>query len=195
LALPFVRSFALAGVTGLYGLSSKPHRVTAALLRPLLTSRSAALRRRPFRRKARSPRVRTLSFVARPSDLRRLSLATRASRSLARSPWTAPPRIRFLFVGPRLRSPLPPHGRSPFPSCVSLRLLWPAHERTFTTKTAPTPGAPNRAVEERHASSPAAPDGSEGTGMSCCPAPSRLERVRERTSLASSDLTLPLSAA
>ena len=31
-------------------------------------------RRRPFRRKARSPRVRTSAFAARPPDLRRLSL-------------------------------------------------------------------------------------------------------------------------
>lgn len=43
------------------------------LLRPLLTSRSG-LRRRPFRRKTRSPQVRTQSFPAQPPDLRRLIL-------------------------------------------------------------------------------------------------------------------------
>src|SRR6185312_10614506 len=59
--------------------------------------------RRPFRRKARSPRVRTLTFAARPPDLRRLASVTRASRLRARSPCSAPPSIRFLFVGPQLR--------------------------------------------------------------------------------------------
>ena len=58
----------------------------------------------------------------------------RASRSLARSPWSAPPLIRFLYVGPRLRSTLPSHGRSPFRSCASLRSLWPALGRTHTSK-------------------------------------------------------------
>ena len=43
------------------------------LLRPLLTSRSG-LHRRPFRHEARSPQVRTHSFIAQPPDLRRLTL-------------------------------------------------------------------------------------------------------------------------
>src|ERR1700692_5075089 len=80
-------------------------------------------RRRPFRRKARSPRVRTSTFAARPPDLRRLHLVTRASRLRARSPCSAPPSIRFLFVGPQLRPPLPsrrPHGPT---LCGSLRSL------------------------------------------------------------------------
>src|SRR5450631_237553 len=42
------------------------------LIRPLLTSRSASLRR-TFIHKARSPLVRTHSFAARPPDLRRLT--------------------------------------------------------------------------------------------------------------------------
>ena len=42
------------------------------LLWPLLTSRSVPPRR-PFSHKARSPRVRTHSFTARPPDLRRLT--------------------------------------------------------------------------------------------------------------------------
>ena len=45
----------------------------AAVSWPLLTPRSGRLPgRRPFRRKARSPQVRTRPFAARPPDLRRL---------------------------------------------------------------------------------------------------------------------------
>ena len=75
------------------------------LICPLLTSRSGGLlgHRHPLRRKARPPR----SFAARPPDLRRLALVTRASWSLARSLSKAPPLIRFLFVGPQLHSPRP----------------------------------------------------------------------------------------
>jgi len=58
--------------------------------------------RHPFRRQARPPQVRTSTFRARPPDLRRLPLVAGASRSRARSPQEAPPRIRFLFVGPLL---------------------------------------------------------------------------------------------
>lgn len=46
-----------------------------------------------------------MAFVAQPPDLRRFPLVARASRSHARSPWSAAPRIRFLFVGSRLRYP------------------------------------------------------------------------------------------
>ena len=70
------------------------------LLRPLLTSRSVSPRR-PFRHKARSPRVRTHSFTTQPPDLHHLALATRASRLLARSPCSAAPSIRFLSIGSR----------------------------------------------------------------------------------------------
>ena len=60
------RSVALPFLT--FGPSAR----LACLLWPLLTSRSAAsTRRHPFRRKARSPRIRTLAFAARPPDLRR----------------------------------------------------------------------------------------------------------------------------
>jgi len=76
-----------------------------ALLRPLLTSRSA-LQRRPFGREARPPQVRAVAFPAPSPDLRRAPLVARASRSLARSPWDVTPPIRFLFVDARLRSPL-----------------------------------------------------------------------------------------
>jgi len=100
--------------------------------------------RRPFGREARSPRVRTSAFAARPPDLRRLALVPRASRFLARSPCSAPPRIRFLFVGPQLRSPLPSRRPRGPTLCGSLRSPWPAHERTFTSKSMPMPGAPEK---------------------------------------------------
>jgi len=63
----------------------------------------------------RSPQVRVVAFTARSPDLRRLPLVARASRSLARSPWTTTPRIRFLFIDPRLRYRFfqrRPHGRT-----------------------------------------------------------------------------------
>src|SRR5690554_6349473 len=78
----------------------QPFALTKQLLWLLLTSRSA-LPRRPFRHEARSPRVRTHSFTAQPPDIHHLTLATRASRLLARSPCSAVPRIRFLFIGSR----------------------------------------------------------------------------------------------
>ena len=53
----------------------------------------------PFRHKARSPQVRTHSFIAQPPDLRHLTLITRALRLLARSPCSAAPSIRFLSIG------------------------------------------------------------------------------------------------
>ncbi len=100
--------------------------------------------RRPFRRKARSPQVRTRPFTARPPDLRRLSLGHRSFAVIARSPRSASPRIRFLYIGPRFRSPLPSHGRSPFRSCGSLRSRWPAFERTFTSKVSAHAGRTER---------------------------------------------------
>ena len=80
-------------------------------------------------------------FTAQPPDLRHQALTTTASQSRACSPCLAPPQIRFLFIGSRFRSTLPPHTRSPSCSCASLRSLWPAHERTSTSKIAPVPGA------------------------------------------------------
>jgi hypothetical protein len=79
-----------------------PARLRGPLLRPLLTSRSAS-QRRPFRREARSPQVRVLTFTAPWPGLRPSPLVARASRTLARSPWHRPPRTRFLFV----HAPLP----------------------------------------------------------------------------------------
>jgi len=80
-------------------------------------------RRRPFRRKARSPRVRTSAFAARPPDLRCCALVTRALRFHARLPCPAPPSIRFLFVGLQLRSPLPSRRPRGPTLCGSLRSL------------------------------------------------------------------------
>ncbi len=68
------------------------------LLRPLLTSRSSLLCR-PFRHKARSPQVRTHSFITQPPGLRHFALITKALRFRARSPCLAAPSIRFLFIG------------------------------------------------------------------------------------------------
>ena len=70
------------------------------LLRPLLTSRSS-MRCRPFRHEARSPQVRTQTFIAQPPHLRRFALVTRASRFDARSPCLAAPSMQFLSIGSR----------------------------------------------------------------------------------------------
>ena len=102
-----------------------------------------------FRHKARSPQVRTDSFTAQPPGLHRLALATRASRFHARSPCSAAPSIRFLYVGSRLCSTLPPHGRPPFRSCASLRSLWPARGGTCTRRSAPMLGAHKKAPPRR----------------------------------------------
>ena len=84
-----------------------------------------------------------MDFLALPVHLLRLPLVARASRTNARSPWLAPPRMRFLFVGSRVpysllsaptsRSDRSP-GLSPCGSCGSLR---PAPERTPTSYPRP----------------------------------------------------------
>ena len=97
--------------------------------------------RRPFGHKARSPQVRTQSFSAQPPHIHSFALATRASQITACSPCLSVPRIRFLSIGSRIRPTLPSHARSPSRSCASLRSLWPARGRTFTSKIAPMLGA------------------------------------------------------
>src|SRR5690606_23431991 len=134
--------------------SSSSHTLSRLVLQPRLptlptmTSADFSLRpvrsRRPFRHKARAPQVRTPPFSTRPPDLRRRPLTTRASRSLARSPWSAPPRIRLLYAGPWMRSTRPSHSRSPFCSCASLRLSWSTFAGTCTPKVAPMLGAPKQ---------------------------------------------------
>lgn len=112
-ALPSVRSFPSVKASS-SAAASLPLPASPTVLLPLLTSRSAS-RRRPFRRKARSPPVRVSTFLAQPPDLRRHALVVRASRSQARLPCLAAPHIRrascswrtrYLFVGSRVRSPL-----------------------------------------------------------------------------------------
>jgi len=101
-------------VTPAFGYGS-PHlgaRGTSTLLNNALLSAhyglgrllAPAQHRHSFRHKARSPQAGTHSFTARPPDLRHRPLVTRASRSVARSPWSARPSIRFLFIGPQPRS-------------------------------------------------------------------------------------------
>jgi hypothetical protein len=104
------------------------------------------LRRRTFIHKVRSPQVRTPSFTAQSSHLRHQSLATGASWSLAHSPRSAPPQMRFVYLDSRLTPPcfLPAVG---CPPAVALRLpccgqlgggLAPQGS------IAPMPGAPKR---------------------------------------------------
>ena len=80
----------------------------------------------------RSSQVRTHSFTARSPNLRHHPLVMRASRLYARSPWMAPPCIRFLFIDPQLRSTLPPTVGHP--SAVALRL---AHRDRLAAGLAP----------------------------------------------------------
>jgi len=127
LILLLVRSF-----DAVHSATQGPRR----LLRPLLTSRSATPRR-PFRRKARSPEVRTTHFAARSPDLRLRPLVAGTSRSLGRSsrssgasypvlvhrpaaslhasftPASRSDALRFASIGLR-----PPLGGTPTP-CVS----------------------------------------------------------------------------
>lgn len=74
-------------------------------------------RRRPFRHKARSPQVRTHTFIAQPPHLRHLALVTRALWFHAHSPCLATPSIRFLFIGSRLTL------HASFPRSVTLTQL------------------------------------------------------------------------
>lgn len=86
------------------------------LLRPLLTSRSGQTRHR-FRHEARSPQVRMRSFAAQSSHLRHLALTTRASQSLACSPCSVPPHMRFVFLDSRFTL------HASFPRSVTLTQL------------------------------------------------------------------------
>ena len=99
-ALRSVRPFASAEIFRGRGL---PCPASARATTASADSLRRAEARRPFRREAGSPRVRTLALVARPPNLRGEPLASGASRSLARSPQLTPPHIGFLCVGPRLR--------------------------------------------------------------------------------------------
>ena len=117
---------------------------SARLLRPLLTSRAAALQRRLFQPQARSPQVMTLTFPAR----RRIYVARPFGhlRLAVRSPLVSAgvACIRFLFVGPRVRYTLPPDSSSRFCPCASLHFQWPGLERTFTSWSLPMLGTLQR---------------------------------------------------
>ena len=95
--------------------------------------------RRPFRRKARSPRVRTSAFAARPPDLRCCALVTRASRLLARSPCqpaSYPVSLR------RPAASLPASFTPPSRSTLCVRFARCDNSREdFTSKSMPMPGA------------------------------------------------------
>lgn len=103
--------------------------------------------RYPFRIKARSPQVRTQSFIAQPPDLHRFALVMRASRFVARSPYSAVPCIWFLSIGLQFML----HASSPhsvtlmqlrFTSFVMTNLRWDLHpqECAHAGRTTKNPG-------------------------------------------------------
>jgi hypothetical protein len=106
-SLTLVRSFAH---------SLMPHRPATGTA---TTSADFSLQqsRRAFTRKARSPQVRTHTFIAQPPHLRHLALVTRASWFLAHSPCSATPSMRFLFIGSRFTL------HASFPHSVALMQL------------------------------------------------------------------------
>ena len=134
---------------------SLPDRVRR-LLRPLLTSasRSGRLTASSVPRGTRcgSPGVSPASFVARSPDLQRwplMDMDFAISCPLVRPPL---PRIRFLFVKPRLCSTLPSDGSSRFRPCASLVLhLHQVAQGTFTPKTPDMPGTQERSPPRRRA--------------------------------------------
>ena len=85
-----------------------------------------------------------MTFPAQSPDLRRFPLVAGASRSVVRSPRSAAPRIRFLFVDSRVRFTLRSACASRRTPCASLRSLRPGSGRTFTSKSSPMPGPPHQ---------------------------------------------------
>ena len=85
-----------------------------------------------------------MTFPAQSPDLRRFPLVAGASRSVVRSPRSAAPRIRFLFVDSRVRFTLRSAYASRRTPCASLRSLRPGSGRTFTSKSSPMPGPPQQ---------------------------------------------------
>ena len=63
---------------------------------------------------------------------------------MVRSPRSAAPRIRFLFVDSRVRFTLRSAYASRRTPCASLRSLRPGSGRTFTSKSSPMPGPPQQ---------------------------------------------------
>jgi hypothetical protein len=124
-------------------------------------------RRRPFRRKARSPQVRPSTFRARPPDLRRLLSVAGASRSSARSPQKAPSPIRLPFVGPLLS--LHASSRHPFAG-----MPW-----RFAQVAATSSLRDLHPVADAHAGRTNAKGGPLGPPLLCSCAPSATARPRQ----------------
>ena len=120
---------------------SAPHPATTASADFSLRRVQPTHRRAPFKAKARSPRVRTVTFPAQPPDLRRLSFG----RESFAFTWTLallgnasyPVSVRRLdgFATPLL-SALPSRSAP----CGSLRSLRPSSGRTFTSRPLFMPG-------------------------------------------------------
>ena len=115
-----------------------------------------------------------MTFPAQSPDLRRFPLVAGASRSVVRSPRSAAPRIRFLFVDSRVRFTLRSAYASRRTPCASLRSLRPRSGRTFTSKSSPMPGPP----QSRRAPLQQAFGRNAGAGASSTPM-----RPRSRTAM------------
>ena len=105
-----------------------------------------------------------MTFPAQSPDLRRFPLVAGASRSVARSPRSAAPRIRFLFVDSRVRFTLRSAHASRRTPCASLRSLRPSSERTFTSRSSPMPGPPPAGARPREPAGPRSNAGSAHPG-------------------------------
>ena len=102
--------------------------------------------RRPFGRKARPPWVRAPTFAARPPDLRRLSLGHESFAIIGSLALLGAASIRFLFVGPQLRSTLPSRRPRGPTLCASLRFA----RRDQLTRGLPPPSrCPCRAHKKK----------------------------------------------
>src|SRR3990167_6868457 len=117
------------------------------LLRPLLTPRSLRFRRRPpFQMLSEVSPGKSFDLHRTTAGSTFLPLGRRGFAVIGPlAPGRPSPLIRFLFIGPRLRSPLlspPPHGRPP---CGSLGFLHPRPRRTRTSMSKPMLGTPTRA--------------------------------------------------
>ena len=108
------------------GVTTRVPRLVSRLLRPLLTpaprsetSRSLQSRMRPGQR-CRPPVISPAAFDARPSDIRAALLTEMAFAKPGSLGQCSSPHIRFLFIGPRLCSPLPSDDASRRRPCGSL---------------------------------------------------------------------------
>lgn len=100
-----------------FGPSFAPRR---SLLPPLLTSRSGSTPS-PFQAQGEISPGKNAFLHCTTAGFTPPTLGHESFAVCCRSPCSASPHIRFLFIGPQLRSTLPPHARSPSRSCASLR--------------------------------------------------------------------------